>query len=109
MRSAVSTCLGSERSGSTLASTPVNSIRRKGMPASSSTAAVLTAMSTGRRMTVHERRYQKPVCGSASWWRQRLGASALTRSPSTISRAGSATSEMMPAASAVSEPLIAIE
>jgi len=60
-------------------------------------------------MTMCERRYQTPLCMAVSRWRQRLGANRSMRWPSTISSAGSAVSEMRPAPSAVSEPLIAIE
>ena len=109
MRSAVSTCLAGALSGRTLASTPVKAIRVNGRPATMSTAAVVTATSTGRRMTRRERRYQKPASVATSRWRQRFGASASTRAPRTMSSAGSAVSEMMPAARAVIDPLTAIE
>ena len=56
VRRAVSTTFAVEPAGSTLASTPANSMRRNGRPASTSTVAVTSATATGRRMTNTERR-----------------------------------------------------
>jgi len=109
LRSASSTWRGAEAAGRTPASTPVNSIRVNGSPAAMSSAAVAIAIVAGRRMTRCDRRYQNPRSVATSRWRSRAGASASTRSPSTMSSAGSAVSATKPAMSAVIAPLIAIE
>ncbi len=56
VRSAVSTTFAVEPSGSTLASTPVNSMRRNGRPAAISTADVTSATVPGRRITRRDKR-----------------------------------------------------
>jgi hypothetical protein len=94
--------------GSTLASTPVNSIRRNGSPIAISSTAVAAAIGPGRRITACEKRYQGPACtclasrSSASF--QRFRPSAFTRGPRTASSAGSTVSDTSAAVSATSTP-----
>ena len=94
--------------GSTLASTPVNSIRRNGRPIRISSAAVTAAIGPGRRITICEKRYQPPSCtcraSRSSDSFQRLRPSAFTRGPSTASSAGSTVSDTSAAVSATSTP-----
>ena len=99
--------------GSTVASTPVKSIRRNGNPMAISSADADTATSTGRRITRCECRYQKPERSPAASRAiasfQRRGPPALTRSPSAPSNAGSSVSDTSAAISAHIAPPTPIE
>ena len=51
-------------SGSTVTSTPVNSMRRNGSPSRISSAAAAIAIGSGRRITSRDSRYQNPLLSS---------------------------------------------
>ena len=80
--------------GSTLASTPVNSTRRNGMPIKISSADVPIA--TGVRVASPLARAGTRTRPLGPGSRQRLSPSAFTRGPSTASKAGSTVSETTP-------------
>ena len=89
------------------------STRRKGSPATISSAAVTTATAPGRRMTPCASRYQPPALAgraeASAARRQRRGASAFTRGPSTASTAGSTSSATTAPARLTSIPPMPIE
>ena len=113
MCSASSTWRALALAGSTLALTGRNLIDANGIPSAISAPALSAAIRPGRRITKRDSRYQKPAArgrASRSAARcRRLGASALTRGPSTVSSAGSTTSASAAAISATSAPAIPIE
>ena len=113
MLSVSSTILALAVCGRTLALTVMNLMPANGMPTAIRAPAVIAAIGPGRRITNRDRRYQNPACAgrasrSAARCR-RLGASALTRGPSTASSAGSTSRARAAATNATSAPAIPIE
>ena len=113
LRRVASTWRALAERGSTLASTELNLIPRKGNPRTISAAALIVAIGTGRRMTKRESRYQKPsvttVVSRLARLRRKRGESELTRVPSRVRTAGRTVSETAAAISATQAPPIPIE
>ena len=106
-------CRAPASSGSTLGSTVLNLIPKKGRPRRIRKSALSVAIGAGRRITKRESRYQNPCSSgrvSASARRcSAFGASELTRVPSRVRTAGSTVSEISAAKSTTSEPPSPIE
>src|SRR5438094_3750770 len=93
--------------------TPVNVIRVAATPIPISSAAERIATTPGFRITVCERRYQKPSCSylavRSAARRQRLGEPLFRRGPRAASRAGRATRAVNTATREHTAPPIPIE